>query len=91
MISHESSNTNVNYKITTSQYKNKLKVTFNYLIDVIFIPCITDYKNANLIDKIWWSNEDYRLFKNSAREEFIEFMKKNNRSYYGTSLRMLYQ
>lgn len=85
-----SSTYNNNYKITK---KNLIKqrVTFHYLVDVIFIPSLNDYRKMDLIQEIWWNDVDYHIFKKSARDEVFEFMKKNECGYTNEALRVLYQ
>lgn len=81
---------NNNYKITKKNLF-KQKVTFNYLVDVIFIPSLNDYRKMDLIHEIWWNDIDYYVFKNSAKEEVFEFMKINKCVYVNEALRVLYQ
>ena len=52
---------NTNY-IIEYEYKVTKSVKFNNIIKVYLIPSIKDYIKNHLKDKIWYSNDDYKLF-----------------------------
>eukprot|EP00597_Dinobryon_sp_UTEXLB2267_P019306 CAMPEP_0201099200 /NCGR_PEP_ID=MMETSP0812-20130820/8219_1 /ASSEMBLY_ACC=CAM_ASM_000668 /TAXON_ID=98059 /ORGANISM="Dinobryon sp., Strain UTEXLB2267" /LENGTH=86 /DNA_ID=CAMNT_0047355003 /DNA_START=150 /DNA_END=407 /DNA_ORIENTATION=+ len=56
--SFESSDTS-NTEITF--LKVRRKVRFNSKVKVVPIPCLEDYKEANIHDSLWWNTEDYEL------------------------------
>jgi hypothetical protein len=66
-------------------------VTFNCVIDVIFIPSLYHYKRDKLIDLLWYNDDNYHFFRNSAREEIFEYMQKNKDINLKTALLCLYQ
>jgi len=53
---------NFNYII---EYKSPKYVKFNNIVQVYLIPSIKDYTKNNLKDKIWYSDDDYKFFKNN--------------------------
>jgi hypothetical protein len=53
------------------------KVSIHNIVSVVLIPDINEYINANLKDEIWWSDEDYLLF----RKNLINDIKNNKKSY----------
>jgi hypothetical protein len=67
------------------------RVTFNYVVDVIFIPSLYHYKRDKLIEQLWYNNDNYDFFRNSAREEVFEYMQKNKDINLKTALLCLYQ
>ena len=71
-------------------FKTK-KVSFHFMIDVILIPSLEEYKKSNLIQYLWWNQESYIHFKNSAREEIFECMEKNKGITIKDATQILYQ
>lgn len=67
------------------------KVSFHYILDVVLIPNINDFKEKNMIDCLWWNSENLKYFKNSAREEILEFMEKHKGISIKDACRILYQ
>jgi len=76
---------------TTHIQRKQKKVSFDYIIDVVLIPNITDFKERNMIDSLWWNEENLIYFKNSAREEILEFMEKNQGMSIKEACNILYQ
>jgi len=70
-----------NNKILIKNVNNDLvkskKVSIHNRVSVILIPNVNEYKNANLKNDIWWSDEDYLLFKKNLINE-IKNNKKSN-------------
>ena len=70
-----------NNKILIKNVNNDLvkskKVSIHNIVSVILIPNVNEYKNANLKNDIWWSDEDYLLFKKNLINE-IKNNKKSN-------------
>ena len=70
-----------NNKILIKDVNNDLvkekKVSIHNIVSVVLIPDINEYINANLKDEIWWSDEDYLLF----RKNLINDIKNNKKSY----------
>lgn len=52
----------------------KRRVKWNLGVRVVLIPTRTEYREANLNDFIWWTSQDYPLFKKSAVEELKRAM-----------------
>lgn len=67
------------------------KVSFDYIIDVVLIPNITDFKERGMINYLWWNEENLVYFKNSAREEILEFMEKHKGVSIKDACNILYQ
>ena len=62
-----------NNKILSKNIDNDLvkekKVSIHNRVSVVLIPNINEYINANLKDEIWWSNDDYLLFRKNLINE----------------------
>ena len=80
---------NLNPRQTTHIIRKK--VSFDYILDVVLIPNISDFKEKNMIDCLWWNAENLSYFKNSAREEILEFMKHHKDITIKDACRILYQ
>ena len=52
--------------------RSNVKVEFSQIVKVILIPILKDYKDAKLDTEIWYSKDDYFLFK----KEYMEDIKK---------------
>jgi hypothetical protein len=50
---------NINYII---EYKKIKSVKFNNIVTIYLIPSIKDYIELGIINKIWYSEDDYKLF-----------------------------
>ena len=46
--------------------RKKQKIRFHKYVNIILIPCIDDYIKYNLINILWYSENDIINFKNSA-------------------------
>ena len=42
------------------------------IANVALIPCSTDYRNANLTEDLWYSQDDLDLFKKIRIEEILK-------------------
>lgn len=47
---------------------------FNTAVHVVLIPTRDDYRNAGLGEVMWFSDDDYRNFKESATIEVKKYM-----------------
>lgn len=56
---------------TTSSRKSmsSKRIRFNPQMRLILIPCIREYRNAKILDQLWYSSSDYFTFQNSAHSE----------------------
>ena len=57
---------------TNSKKKTTKSVSFRTIANVALIPCSSDYKNANLTDDLWYSQDDLDLFKKIRIEEILK-------------------
>lgn len=73
-------------------YGNKLKsVMFSARVHVVLIPSISEYEAAGLAPAIWWNDDDYKVFKQSALNEVKEYMKDKNITDSKEAIKQLYQ
>jgi hypothetical protein len=54
--------------------RKRRSVLFSTRVNVILIPCVSEYESAGLAPLLWWTDEDYLLFKQYALQEVKEFM-----------------
>lgn len=54
----------------------KKRIKFSPSVRVVLIPTIMEYLEANIGDLIWWSEHDFRVFKEDAVQELKEHLKK---------------
>ena len=52
--------------------KTSKSVSFKQIANVTLIPCSTDYRNANLTEDLWYSQDDLDLFKKIRIEELLK-------------------
>jgi len=52
----------------------KKRIKFSPSVRVVLIPTIIEYIEANIGDMIWWSEQDYRVFKQDAVLELKEYL-----------------
>lgn len=52
--------------------KTSKSVSFKQIANVTLIPCSTDYRNANLTEDLWYSQDDLDLFKKKRIEELLK-------------------
>ena len=52
----------------------KKKVHFHGIVEVILIPCIQEYRDAEIFDSIWWVARDYREFQSTMSVAFRNFI-----------------
>ena len=57
---------------TNSKKKTSKSVSFRNIANVALIPSSTDYRNANLTDDLWYSQDDLDLFKKIRIEEILK-------------------
>eukprot|EP01035_Chromulina_nebulosa_P041516 gene41516-56163_t len=81
----------LNYISTSDNYERSRRVKFNSAVHVILIPTVEEYRSAGLDEQMWWSDIDYKKFKESAVEELRRFLQENSRSDAKSALKMLYQ
>lgn len=54
----------------------KKRIKFSPSVRVVLIPTIMEYLEANIGDHIWWSEHDFRVFKQDAVQELKEHLMK---------------
>ncbi|KAJ1409860.1 hypothetical protein B484DRAFT_423289 [Ochromonadaceae sp. CCMP2298] len=52
-------------------------ISFNHLVGVVFIPSITEYKEAGLFDALWWGPADFKRFRQAAASALRKFMRQH--------------
>lgn len=73
-------------------FGNKLKsVMFSARVHVILIPSITEYESAGLAQYLWWEDDDYKDFKQSALKEVKDYMIEKSISDSKEAIKNLYQ
>jgi hypothetical protein len=73
-------------------FGNKLKpVMFSARVHVILVPSITDYESAGLTNDLWWKDDDYTQFKQSALKEVRNFMIEKSITNSKDAIKILYQ
>ena len=68
----------------------KKSVNFNPFVNVVLVPMTNEYIVARLKGYIWWSQDDFLLFRSSARIEVEEYASHENCSVEEARFR-LYQ
>jgi hypothetical protein len=56
-------------------FPNYKSVTFDNKVLVYLIPSRNDLRNDYLINLLWWTEEDYEIFKNNLKKE-MDILKK---------------
>lgn len=73
-------------------FGNKLKsVMFSARVNIILIPSIAEYEAAGLANQLWWVDEDYKGFKQSALREVKDYMSLKSIQDSKDAIRQLYQ
>jgi len=79
LIDNSRTNTKISFQTDSKKQSfgkiRKQKVKFHNIVNVRLIQCIDDYKKSNLIEELWWSNDDYIEFKKSFIKELNDFQK----------------
>lgn len=65
------------------------EVSFCGFVKVVLIPCIADYREANLCDILWWTASDMRGFHNETVHSLRKYMSENQVNDRKRALRML--
>lgn len=51
------------------------KVRFTPVLRLVLIPCVSDYRKAGLIETMWWTQQDFFSFQQSAFSEIRQMAK----------------
>jgi hypothetical protein len=68
--------------------KAKKKVSFNEVVKVVLIPCIQDFRDADLFETMWWKAEDFKMFQIQMAELFKKYLEKTPCSDIKQGLRL---
>ena len=41
----------------------KRKIHFSPLVSIVLIPCLNEYKEANILPSMFWTSEDLKVFR----------------------------
>jgi hypothetical protein len=64
---------------------------FSARVHIILIPSISEYEAAGLASFLWWDDDDYKDFKQSALNEVKDFMIAKSITDSKEAIRILYQ
>lgn len=65
------------------------EVSFCGFVKVVLIPCVADYREANLCDVLWWTASDMKGFHNETVHSLRRYMTENQVNDRKRALRML--
>jgi len=65
------------------------EVSFCGFVKVVLIPCVADYREANLCDVLWWTASDMKGFHNETVYSLRRYMTENQVNDRKRALRML--
>ena len=89
---------NMNHFFLKSKYSyinkndNKFKkVNFNKYVTIIFIPNIEFISSKNLIQYLWWNNEDLKIFRQESLLEIKTLINRNPTMQINDATKLLYQ
>lgn len=71
--------------------KRQHSVTFECMVHVVLIPSVFEYKQAKLTSLLWYSENDFKLFKSDAMLDLIEYCKSNRKRLLGKEAKDLYR
>lgn len=77
-------------KNRTEDVKKKKCIKWKSGVRVVLIPSRTEYVDAKLNELLWWRDEDYSSFKDSAADELKVITKRFNLTFK-SAMKMLYQ
>lgn len=69
----------------------KKSVMFSARVHVVLIPNISEYVAAGLASYLWWTEDEYKVFKQDALHELKSFMSCREISSTKEALRVIYQ
>jgi len=50
-------------------------VSFKHTAKVILIPHLSEYEQAQLLDSLWWSNDEMENFRSQTVEEVVQYVR----------------
>lgn len=66
------------------------KITFNYIVNVVLIPCSREM-DVELKTLLWWNNKELNYFGLSAMDELEIFLLYNSHLNRKQAMKYLYQ
>jgi len=66
------------------------KITFNYIVNVVLIPCSREM-DSELKTLLWWNNKELKWFGMSALDEIETFLLYNSHLNRKQAIKYLYQ
>ena len=72
-------------------FKDKKKIKFNKYVYLYFIPNNKYYIEKQLLNKLWYSNEDIDYFKYSSINEIKELIKRHSSMTIKDARYLLYE
>ena len=67
------------------------RVKFNTAVRVVLIPTVSEYRNARLADALWWADQDYKHFKDTALAELRDYLLQHPQHNSKAAISYLYQ
>jgi hypothetical protein len=61
--------------VPVAKPKTKKTVSFDKRLMFILIPTRAEFREAGMVDLLWWTEQECASFKKNAVEEVVEFMK----------------
>ena len=59
---------------TTGTAGRKKHIKFSPLVQVVLIPCLKEYQDANLLPSMFWTNEDIKGFQLEVFNAFKQYL-----------------
>ena len=66
------------------------KITFNYIVNVVLIPCSREM-DSEMKTLLWWNNKELKFFGMSAMDEIETFLLYNSHLNRKQAIKYLYQ
>lgn len=54
--------------------EQKKHIQFSPLVQVVLIPCLAEYREANVLPSMFWSSEDIKVFRMELLYAFKEYL-----------------
>jgi hypothetical protein len=69
-------------------FKKRRRVSFCNAVKVVLIPCLQEYKDADLMQSIWWLPSDHQQFQYAMGVAFRRFLTRTPCSDLKVALRL---
>lgn len=67
------------------------KVSFNRSVEVVLIPCLSEYREAEVCGNLWWTVTDMRIFQAETIRSIRKYMQVMEVSDRRIALKLLMQ